>query len=284
VLVGKENVDVIFTEFPALLFISIYSLIVIRWAEVWYYTSHFRTIKGYSKFQFYLILLNGTIYVAFIILIAVFFSLHNSQVVSCVHPNGSKSAQYIVAIIYKIYFLILSIGLIIGFLVYRSMITYTLSKTTMTTKGEHRTWRFLKLGAVTIICSMCLLAQAINMIVGSFDSNRPLTFLLIFTLVTEIVPSIIFIILWSNATVFIIKSTSGTTGISIDESQTKSNTRTSDPKEEVTSTPSQNLISTNDIDDENSSEMETVSLAAVPKLDDSDTISVQNSELGSSQI
>jgi len=139
-------------------------------------------------------------YAAFVILITTFFALNNTQVVTCVDSNSFRGAQSIIAIVYKIFFLVISIALIFGFCVYGTRIIFELKKTSGT--GPTKLTRFVRLGAVTVICSMCLLAQAINMIVGSYDSSRPLTFLLIFVLVTEIVPCIIFITLWSKGSIF----------------------------------------------------------------------------------
>jgi len=276
VLVGKQNVDVVFTELPALLFFSIYSMIVIRWAEVYYYTKKLKSLKQFSRFQFYFIILNVSMYAAFIILISTFFALHNSQAVNCIHPHSSKTAQSIIAIVYKIYFLVISVTLIIGFCAYGFKIIFVLKKTDM---ANQRARRFLWLGAVTIICSMCLLAQAINMIVGSYDSNRPLTFQLIFVLVTEIVPSIIFIILWSKGSIF---TTAKNIIYKSPKQRTSSTTADGSSHSKSTNTPKDSSMRNSHVLSSDSSEEEsnTVSLASVPngtvpiRLDDSETISL----------
>jgi len=239
-------------------------MIVIRWAEVYYYTKQLRSLKQYSRFQFYFIMLNASMYAAFIILISTFFALNNSQTVNCIHPHSSKAAQSIIAIVYKIYFLVISIALITGFCVYGFKIIFVLKATNAPEQG---TWRFLKLGAVTVICSMCLLAQAINMIVGSFDSNRSLTFQLIFVLVTEIIPSIIFIILWSKGsiftaakTIFIAKSSQQQTNSTQEVSSHSKSTNT----HKDSAHNSNLLIETNGTDDSIESESNTISLVDYP--------------------
>jgi len=137
-------------------------------------------------------------YIAFIILISTFFGLQNSRLNTCLHET--KSAQQIVAIVYKIFFLVICVTLITGFLVYGYKILSAFNNST----GPYRqsSQRTIGLGTVSIICALSLLAQAINMIIGSFDNDRPLTANLIFILVVEIIPSVIFNILWGNGSIF----------------------------------------------------------------------------------
>jgi hypothetical protein len=135
VLEQSRVATAIFAELPALLYYTIFSLIVLSWyvqkkeiilarinrvsrAKIYHFTSSL-TEDRYKRVKILLITMNVFIGLAFIVILIVFFSLDSKMVITCEQDLAAGlSPQEIAAIVYKAIFALFCTGLSVLFLVY----------------------------------------------------------------------------------------------------------------------------------------------------------------------
>jgi len=210
------EVDSIFSEFPALIYFSIYTLIVLRWAEIYHYSMNSAgPSSGLNQLKPALFIINGIVLITFIVIMILFFVIPDRTItVICVTQDtelDSFSPDQIVGIVYKCVFAVFCIGLSIAFLFYgiKVVLLITASKNHMVNDDEKFNEKkrmkqdaLTKMLSVTCVCTLTLLGQAANLIDGSFTRDRSLLGVLIFLYVIEIPSSIIFIVLFKRTSKF----------------------------------------------------------------------------------
>jgi len=211
----EPQVDVVFSELPALFFLTIYSIIVIRWAEIYHFTMSSGRKSGITKLKPAIIALNSFLALAFIVLVIVFFTVPSVIIETCA-SNVDLSAQppaAFVAIAYKLFYALVSIGLSISFIIYGYRIVNLMTQSNSLSgkqpskvsegKLDARSKALLKLIIISGVCAFCLLAQAGNLLDSSFATNqRNLVGILIFLYIVEIGPAIIFIFMFKKTSLF----------------------------------------------------------------------------------
>jgi hypothetical protein len=235
VLEQYKPIDVIFSELPALLFCYIYSIIVLRWAEI-YHFSMSGAKPGFSKLKPAVIVLIIFLGVAFIVLLALFLAIVVPVIrVDCTTPEGeinARTATEIVAIVYKVFFAAICITLSALFVLYGVRIIGLMrhgqaqSDKSKLLKRKRTMYRLMIISGVSAVC---LLAQAANLFWSSFDQSRNIYGVLVFLYVIEIAPSIIFILMFKRGTLFsrYNRKQDGTTGSGSGQGSTASGNATS---------------------------------------------------------
>jgi hypothetical protein len=217
VLEQSRVADVLFSELPAMFYLSIYSLIVLRWAEICHFTMTSGHDKSFNRLKPVVIAVNVFIIAAFIVLLAVFLAQPSNanDVLSCasdfvVEQTGAE----IVTIIYHIVFSAFCLTFSILFAVYGARIIKMMresNKLALELDAEdkiRRTARYRKLLRLIIIssvCTICLLAQSASLIWISFEqaTSRSVIGVLIFIYIVELGPAVIFILLFKATSIFV---------------------------------------------------------------------------------
>jgi hypothetical protein len=204
VLEQSRVATAIFAELPALLYYTIFSLIVLSWAKIYHFTSSL-TEDRYKRVKILLITMNVFIGVAFIVILIVFFSLDSKMVITCEQDlNAGLSPQEIAAIVYKAIFALFCTGLSVLFLVYgirliqlsNSLQTMSLNEIDQNDIKKTKTM-LVKKTVVTVIGTVCLLGQAANLIRASLTDSD--VFILFFIYCVELVPVVSFVIILKKA-------------------------------------------------------------------------------------
>ncbi len=204
-------------------------------AEIYHFTMTAGAKQGISRLRPAIIALNAVLFVAFALLIILYFSLQDFTPViySCSTPDSvlmSKSIGDIVSIVYKAFFAAVSAVLSAMFVIYgarsvnllillmhRYLIYYrrvlllmrsaTRTATKTRDKKKAREAAFKKLMAVSAVCTIALLAQAVFLLWSSATSATQdegrFYGILIFLYLTEMPPAIIFVIMFKKASSFI---------------------------------------------------------------------------------
>eukprot|EP01129_Flabellula_baltica_P009133 TRINITY_DN3680_c0_g1_i1.p1 TRINITY_DN3680_c0_g1~~TRINITY_DN3680_c0_g1_i1.p1 ORF type:complete len:1571 (-),score=229.03 TRINITY_DN3680_c0_g1_i1:12-4724(-) len=194
----QQNVIAIaFSELPAIFFFSIISLTVFRWAEF----SHFKMedknkVKksgtGIIKLTPYLIILNIALYVA-VVLFAILSALDTERViVTCLTTDDELSAlttQEIIAIIYIIFFSLVSLALLVGLIIYGVKILIRLSKFSA---SKFKTNHTFLTRSIMVVSSIFLVLQIILLLSRSVrDWKWTIASSIIFMLLSD-VPGLIY--------------------------------------------------------------------------------------------
>jgi hypothetical protein len=205
-------VGVLFGEFPPIVFLVVYSVIVARWAQIYHYTMSSRgSGSEFGKLQPILFATDAILVVAFIILVILFFTL-SSQLppVTCATPASQLSVRApaeIVAIVYKFFYAAVSLVMSGLFSLYGVRITNVVRNSDkLQGKGTQNTQsnkKLLRLVIVTFVCTGALVAQVINLIHSSFTSDRNIYGVLAALLLIEVIPCIIFLNLFKVRSDFI---------------------------------------------------------------------------------
>jgi hypothetical protein len=212
VIAVAPAVDVVFSELPALLFFFIYSLIVIRWAEIYHFTMTAGQKTGITKLRPVAIVFNVSLIVAYIVLVVVFFSVSSNVPFNCATPLITLQQlppPEIVAILYKVFFGLVCLGMSIAFAVYGlRIILFLRSSSTLVAanqKNNQRKKAIIKLIIVSSVGAGCLLVQAINLLDSSFDKSgvRTLVGVLILLYIVELTPAFIFIWMFKKTSLFV---------------------------------------------------------------------------------
>jgi hypothetical protein len=218
VMDSNGEVEVVFSSFPALLFYVIYSIIVLRWAEIYHFTIEAGQRGGLTKLKPAIIAMNAFLSFAFVLLLILYFTLddHTPQVINCATPDTELDQMTrgdIVAIIYKVFFATVSVILSVLFVTYGVRVMQLVLKSLKSEnvhlqKREARVKAFQKLLVVSCVCTLCLLAQAAFLLwssvsVASTDEQQQFYGILSFLYATEIPSSIIFVLMFKKASFFI---------------------------------------------------------------------------------
>jgi len=233
----------LFLEIFSLLFLSKFFFVVgrithpVRFfrAEIYHFTMTAGAKQGISKLRPAIIALNAVLFVAFALLIILYFSLQDFTTViySCSTPDSvlmNKSIGDIVSIVYKAFFAVVSAVLSALFVIYGarsvkiintiefvSVLTLhrvlllmrraTRNATKTREKNKAREAAFTKLMAVSGVCTIALLAQAVFLLWSSATSSSQdegrFYGILTFLYLTEMPPAIIFVIMFKKASSFI---------------------------------------------------------------------------------
>jgi hypothetical protein len=213
----NPQVEVVFSSFPALLFYVIYSIIVIRWAEIYHFTMTAGAKRGISRLRPAIIALNVFLVVAFVLLIILFFALqdYSPVIYSCATPEDQlteKSIGDIVSIVYKAFFAAVSAVLSALFVIYGIRVLLLMrSATKRSTKTvdqkRSRENAFHRLMAVSAVCTIALLAQAVFLLWSSVTATNQdegrFYGILTFLYLTEMPPAIIFVVMFKKASAFV---------------------------------------------------------------------------------
>lgn len=116
--VDSDFFDVVLSDIPMLCFFSIYTVIIIRWAEILHNRNNINTKIDVLKPL--IIATNVAIYVIWILFIIVYFILKGTEgtvVDSCAVAELSTPAQ-VISLVYKVYFTILCCLIVIGLVMY----------------------------------------------------------------------------------------------------------------------------------------------------------------------
>jgi hypothetical protein len=246
VLDTNGEAEVIFSSFPALLFYVIYSIIVLRWAEIYHFTIQSGQRGGLSKLKPVIIALNSFLTFAFLLLVILYYSLNENvvRVVNCATPDSELTELTrgdIVAIVYKTFYAAVSITLSALFVIYGARVMRLVLKSTkkgdiQTEKRQKRMKAFEKLLAVSCVCTVCLLAQAAFLLWSSALSSNDTSSeqakfygILSFLYGSELPPAVIFVVMFKKASFFIkagrhgtLNGSTGSTNASVMSSQHRS--------------------------------------------------------------
>lgn len=204
-------VGVLFGEFPPIVFLVVYSVIVARWAQIYHYTMASRgSGSEFGKLQPILFTTDAVLVVAFIVLVILFFTLPSSlPPATCATPLADLNARApaeIVAIVYKFFYAAVSLVMSGLFSLYGFRIMNVVRNSDkLQGKGskEASNKKMLRLVIVTFVCTAALVAQVVNLIHSSFTSDRNIYGVLVALLIIEVVPCFIFLNLFKVRSDFI---------------------------------------------------------------------------------
>jgi hypothetical protein len=212
VLETSRPADVIFSELPALLFCSIYSVIVVRWAEIYHFTMTSSGTSGFSKLKPVVIAINIALIIIFLVLLILFLTLENPRLVVDCTTTLDELDQHTptegVAIAYKVFFALVCVTLSVLFVVYGVRILHLMRDNNATNardaaKQARRKHAIMRLVIVSAVSAFCLLGQAGNLLHSSFDTyGRNLIGVLVFLYIVELAPAIIFILMFKRGSLF----------------------------------------------------------------------------------
>jgi len=196
-LASVEALNTIFSELPILFFLSVYSVIVIRWAEIYHYAME---AAQEGKLRPVVFSLNGLMYVFFIVVMILYFVLYNNPTsvnVNCANVN-SVSAQLnqitpaqILSLVYKSFFIACCLAMAGAFAFYGGRITSRLKSSSSALSSEGQSRRLRKLLIASAVCTIALVLDAANLLLGTFDSQigRPPWAIMLCVYIIEIAPS-----------------------------------------------------------------------------------------------
>jgi len=180
--------SVIFADLPALLFLSIYSVVVVRWAEIYHFTM---TSTKESNLHPVAIVFNVVLYVVFLTFIIAYFSLQIPvSTLTCTQSSNVLTSATNISTAYKIFFLIATIVVAGAFIFYGEKLQ-RLIKSAIESSGKSATSKndsLRKLLLVTLACTLSQIGYAISLFVSFFTSYSTIaTFLT--TWAFEIIPT-----------------------------------------------------------------------------------------------
>lgn len=170
-------VKLIVFDLPGLLFFTTFTLLVLFWAEIYHQASNVDT----RFLRPYFIKVNIFVYVIMIILwaLSTVDVLHNI-------PRYA-SAGFLTAV---------SLGAVVGFLVYGCRLFSMLRQFPIESRGRHK--KLQEVGLITVICSFCFAARAILLVLYIFDDRdfdvdlmKNALLNIVFYVVCEIFPAIL---------------------------------------------------------------------------------------------
>lgn len=165
--------SVVLLDFPALLFFSTYTLLVLFWAEIYHQARSLPTDKLRPGF----LSMNVVIYVL--------------QLIIWVYEWLSYNAVSLA--VARLFFAVVSFFAALGFLLYGGRLFLMLRRFPLESKGRRKKLR--EVGFVTGICFMCFIIRTVVVAASAFDANVDLDVLdhpvlnLIYYLLVEILPS-----------------------------------------------------------------------------------------------
>jgi len=128
----SKPLDAIFSELPALLYSVIFSIIVLRWAEIYHFTMSSSGNSGFSKLKPAVIVIDVFLGLAFIAILIAFLVLPvHVLAVDCNTPDSilnQLTDAEAVAVAYKAFFAAVCITLGICFVVYSTRIIQIMNK------------------------------------------------------------------------------------------------------------------------------------------------------------
>eukprot|EP01125_Pyxidicula_operculata_P006044 TRINITY_DN2112_c0_g1_i1.p1 TRINITY_DN2112_c0_g1~~TRINITY_DN2112_c0_g1_i1.p1 ORF type:complete len:5362 (-),score=1028.24 TRINITY_DN2112_c0_g1_i1:87-16172(-) len=170
---SNPAVETIFNELPALIFLSAYTFIVVKWAEIYHYTGNLKIGASLLRVSIGIVAL---LWISFIILLTLFTVLPNRQeALSCTSSDLDDGAvslpiQTILALIYNLFFTIVCLITAGAFLFYGYKLADVLeegqSSTTNAVKNK-QVKKLQRLLAVSVLVTVILVANAIMLIVSS---------------------------------------------------------------------------------------------------------------------
>eukprot|EP01121_Diplochlamys_sp_Union-15-3_P014269 TRINITY_DN4524_c0_g1_i5.p1 TRINITY_DN4524_c0_g1~~TRINITY_DN4524_c0_g1_i5.p1 ORF type:complete len:242 (-),score=15.32 TRINITY_DN4524_c0_g1_i5:31-756(-) len=209
VLEDAEAADIIFSELPALIFFSVYCLVVIRWVEIYHFTAK-RLAQEFRHLSPVVIGANLFMYLAFCILLVIFLTKSGESVdVTCktgYKYNSNSSVSEVIAIVYKIFFAVTCVILAILFGLYGTRLILLMRATGQAapSRGNSRYNKYIRLILVTLVSTVALLVQAALLIYTSFNdvTGSSITNVVPIILFAEILPTIIFLYLFNGSSGF----------------------------------------------------------------------------------
>jgi len=186
-------------------------LVVIRWAEIYHFTmkSARSGEGGINKLSPLVVGVNVFMYLLFIVLFIVFLTVPSGNIaVNCKTGYLFKShttAAEVVSHVYNLFFAIVCIALagLYGLYGYR-----ILSLMTESGRGAAKTsamkQKYFRLVVISCVCTVALLVQAALLIHATFSSgSRSIYAVVPIILFAEVIPTIIFLFMFSKTSSFI---------------------------------------------------------------------------------
>jgi len=208
-LSSAEVLDSIFSELPALIFFSIYSLVVIRWMEIYHFTmkSARSGEGGISKLLPVVLGVNVFMCLLFIVLLVVFLTVPSGEIaINCTTNYQFKphtTAAEVVSNVYNLFFAIVCIALAILYGLYGYRILSLMSEGGAAETPAMRQ-KYLRLTVNTCVCTIALLVQAALLIHATFSSSsRSIYAVVPIILFAEVIPTLIFLFMFSKTSSFI---------------------------------------------------------------------------------
>lgn len=167
-----QSSSIIFSELPALVYLICYAIVVYRWVVLY----HFKfqagaNSKGFKRLRPVILAFIALLCLAFIIILIAFLSIPVQPIDQCVVQSTNLGARDIIAIVYKVFFAIVCIGLSIVFLIYgiRIVLISNSFKVIPLNQEERQLVEKRKTQvktriAITIIGALCLIGQAANLL------------------------------------------------------------------------------------------------------------------------
>jgi large-conductance mechanosensitive channel len=207
----SKPLDAIFSELPALLYSVIFSIIVLRWAEIFHFTISSSGNSGFSKLKPAVIAIDVFLGAAFIAILIAFLVIPVQVLtVDCNTPDEAFTQltdTEAVAVAYKTFFAAVCLTLGVCFIVYSTRIIQIMSKKNNVKREEaaikKRERALIRLIITSAVCTFCLLGQAANLLWSSIDSSsRNIVGVLIFLYIIELGPAVMFIIMFKRTSMF----------------------------------------------------------------------------------
>jgi len=206
----EQAADIIFSELPALLFFSIYCLVVIRWAEIYHFTMTSSTSgTGIHRLSPAVIAANIFMYLSFIILFIIFLAIPSGTIeVTCAtgyQAKVSTTAPGVVSTVYNILFAVVCVLLAFLYTLYGYRVIFIMKESGKgAAKNSNKNNKYLRLVLVSAVCTLALLVQAALLIQSSFGStgSRSVGQVVPIILVSEVLPTLIFLFMFNKASNF----------------------------------------------------------------------------------
>jgi len=212
VLSSSQALNTIFSELPILFFLSVYSLIVIRWAEIYHYAMD---SAEEGKLRWIVYAGNAFMYIFFVIVMILFFALFGraeavdincSNLETINQTRKQITPAQILGLIYKIFFTAVCLMMAGAFGFYGGKILQRLKAgSAMSTSTQQK--RYQKLLVASMVCTIALVLDAANLLLGSFDSviNRPAWVIMLVVYIVEIAPCCLILTMFKRDSAFTAK-------------------------------------------------------------------------------
>lgn len=182
-------IDILMAELPTYFFITIFSLLVLWWVELYHRSSARKNFLGRMKWVF--ILVNVVLYLFLLIVIIVYAVTENdNNLGACSTASRSTKKADTVAKVYKVFVSVIALILAGGFMIYGIRLFL------MVVGVSGSLDRIVKFVLISTICSLGLLLQCALLLYSTFkpSTRRTDTALAIaFTLVVEVLPGLVLI-------------------------------------------------------------------------------------------
>jgi hypothetical protein len=200
VLAGREDIIVIFSELPSVLYLTVYSLFVFREAEIYHFSLSKGQIRAVGVLRPSLVGSNVAVYVILVVMIILYFVVPNQPIPqTCAIDSMQRvlTANEGIALAYFIIFALVSLGLLLGFWIYSTLIYRAWKHGQKFRTNSKMDYAVIgRLVACAAVCSIGLLLRIISLLLPLAGVVLSPAAVVVYLLFSDLIPSVFLIVIF----------------------------------------------------------------------------------------